>query len=163
MMEPYVSEKISWGIRYHQALRFFPDHAVGYEYPEMYNQIFGKDYVPPPYIKQAYEYARNHKQYMDARMITVHDLYAFDPTMKVLLDPFIDIIGRHFKRTRAETQILPGRLGEPGHQPSISARRHPGSEHGATGICARRRRRRTSRSFSRPWQHLHQGWLGHRF
>ena len=83
MLEPYVSEKVSWAIRYHQALRFFPDPSVGYEYPEMYNRIFGKDYVPPPYIKQAYEYARNHKSYMDARMITVHDLYAFDPTMKV--------------------------------------------------------------------------------
>jgi hypothetical protein len=100
VMEPYVSEKISWGIRYHQALRFYPDHSVGYEYPEMYNQIFGKDYVPPPYVKQAYEYARNHKSYMDARMITVHDLYAFDPTMKVSLDPFIDIIGRHFKQPK---------------------------------------------------------------
>ena len=54
----------------------------------------------PPYVKQAYEYARNHKSYMDARMITVHDLYAFDPTMKVSLDPFIDIIGRHFKQPK---------------------------------------------------------------
>ena len=47
MMEPYVFEKISWGIRYHQALRFYPDLSVGYEYPETYNQIFGNDYVPP--------------------------------------------------------------------------------------------------------------------
>jgi hypothetical protein len=100
MLEPYVSEKISWAIRYHQALRFFPDPSVGYEYPEMYNRIFGKDYVPPPYIKQAYDYARNHTSYMTARMITVHDLYAFDPTMKVSLDPFIDIIGRHFKQPK---------------------------------------------------------------
>lgn len=100
MLEPYVSEKISWGIRYHQALRFYPDPSVGYEYPEIYNRIFGKDYVPPSYIKQAYEYARNHKSYMDARMVTVHDLYAFDPTMKVSLDPFVDIIGRHFKQPK---------------------------------------------------------------
>src|SRR2546427_718667 len=49
MMEPYVSEKVSWGIRYHQALRFYPDPSVGYEYPELYNRIFGKDYVPLPY------------------------------------------------------------------------------------------------------------------
>ena len=100
MMEPYVSEKVSWGIRYHQALRFYPDSAVGYEYPELYNRIFGKDYVPPPYIKQTYELARKHKWYMEARSITVHDLYAFDPTMKVSLDPFIDIIGRHFKQPK---------------------------------------------------------------
>ena len=100
MIEPYVSEKVSWGIRYHQALRFYPDSSVGYEYPELYNRIFGKDYVPLPYIKQTYDYARNHKNYMHARMITVHDLYAFDPNMKVSLDPFIDIIGRHFKQPK---------------------------------------------------------------
>ncbi|HEY6387074.1 MAG TPA: hypothetical protein VIX91_15470 [Candidatus Acidoferrum sp.] len=100
LLEPYVSEKVSWGIRYHQALRFFPDSSVGYEYPEMYNHIFGKDYVPPDYVKQAYQYARNHKWYMEARMITVHDLYAFDPNTKVSLDPFIDIIGRHFKQPK---------------------------------------------------------------
>jgi len=100
MMEPYVSEKVSWGIRYHQALRFFPDSAVGYEYPELYNRIFGKDYVPLPYIKETYQFARNHKWYMEARSITVHDLYAFDPDMKVSLDPFVDIIGRHFKQPK---------------------------------------------------------------
>ena len=100
MLAPYVSEKVSWAIRYHQALRFFPDPSVGYEYPEMYNRIFGKDYVPPPYIKKAYEDARNHKWYMESRMITLHDLYAFDPNMKVSLDPFIDIIGRHFKQPK---------------------------------------------------------------
>src|SRR5262245_54237231 len=48
LYEPYVDEKISWAIRYHQALRFFPDPDVGYEYPAMYFEIFGKDYVPEP-------------------------------------------------------------------------------------------------------------------
>src|SRR5438128_6610507 len=60
LIEPYVSERVSWAIRYHQALRFYPDTSVGYEYPEMYNRIFGKDYVPAPHIKAAYTYARNH-------------------------------------------------------------------------------------------------------
>jgi hypothetical protein len=100
MIEPYVSEKVSWAIRYHQALRFYPDESVGYHYPEQYIRIFGKDYEPEPYIKQTYEYARKHKWYMEARMITVHDLYAFQPDMKVSLDPFIDIIGRHFKQPK---------------------------------------------------------------
>ena len=31
-------------------------------------------------------------------MVTVHDLYAFDPTASVSLDPFVDIIGRHFRQ-----------------------------------------------------------------
>src|SRR5579859_6726150 len=70
MLEPYVSEKVTWAIRHHQALRFYPDPSVGYEYPELYTRIFGKDYVPDPYIKQTYDFARNHKWYMEARMIT---------------------------------------------------------------------------------------------
>jgi predicted HD phosphohydrolase len=97
MIEPYVDERISWGIRYHQALRFFPDPTVGYEYPEMYNRMFGKDYEPDEYIKQAHAEAKAHKWYMEARNITMNDEYAFDPAKQVSLDPFIDIIGRNFK------------------------------------------------------------------
>jgi hypothetical protein len=97
MLEPYVDERISWGIRYHQALRFYPDKEAGYEYPELYDRIFGKGYVPEPHIQEAYKFARNHKWYMEARLITVNDLYAFDPKATVSLDPFVDIIGRHFK------------------------------------------------------------------
>jgi hypothetical protein len=37
---------------------------------------------------------------MQARMITVHDLYAFDPDVKVSLDPFVDLIGRRFRQPR---------------------------------------------------------------
>jgi hypothetical protein len=37
---------------------------------------------------------------MEARLITVNDLYAFDPKAQVSLDPFIDIIGRQFKQPR---------------------------------------------------------------
>ena len=38
MIEPYVDEEVGWAVRMHQALRFFPDPSVGYEYPEMYRQ-----------------------------------------------------------------------------------------------------------------------------
>jgi hypothetical protein len=100
MLEPYVPAKVSWGIRYHQALRFYPDPSVGYEYPEMYYRIFGRDYAPPPHIEAAYKYARHHKWYMEARLITVNDLYSFDPNAKVSIEPFIDLIGRHFKQPK---------------------------------------------------------------
>jgi hypothetical protein len=100
MLEPYVSEKISWAIRHHQALRFYADPSMGYEYPQQYIRIFGEGYVPEPYIKATYDYARGHKWYKEARMITVHDLYAFDPGITVTLDPFIDTIGRHFKQPK---------------------------------------------------------------
>jgi hypothetical protein len=100
LYEPYVSPKVTFAIRYHQALRFFPDASVGYEYPMMYNKIFGKDYEPPPYIRAAYETARKHKWYMAARLVTVNDLYAFDPNHVVDVAKFTDIIGRHFKQPK---------------------------------------------------------------
>ena len=95
---PYVSEKVAWAIRYHQALRFFPDPSVGYEYPEMYYELFGKDFVPEPYIQRDYEYARNHKWYMDARLVTLNDEYSFDKNVTLAIDPFVDIIGRNFRQ-----------------------------------------------------------------
>ena len=95
---PYVDEKVSWAIRYHQALRFFPDPAVGYEYPELYVEIFGKDFVPEPYIQRDYEYAKNHKWYMAARLVTLNDEYSFDKSITLSIDPFVDIIGRNFKQ-----------------------------------------------------------------
>ncbi len=98
LYEPYVDEKVSWAIRYHQSLRFFPDPEVGYEYPEMYYQIFGPDFVPEPYIRRDYEYARKHKWYMAARLVTLNDEYSFDKTITLTLDPFMDIIGRNFKQ-----------------------------------------------------------------
>ena len=98
MIEPYVDEEVSWAVRTHQALRFFPDPSVGYEYPEMYTKYFGPDYKPEPYIVREYERARNHKYYMTSRLICVNDVYSFDPDAKVDLNDFVDIIGRNFRQ-----------------------------------------------------------------
>lgn len=98
LVEPYVDEEVSWAIRYHQALRFYADPAVGYEYPDQYVKWFGEDYKTDPYLDRDYQYARNHRWYMSARQITVNDLYAFEPNVKVALDDFVDIIGRHFRQ-----------------------------------------------------------------
>jgi aerobic-type carbon monoxide dehydrogenase small subunit (CoxS/CutS family) len=98
MIEPYVDEEVSWAVRTHQALRFFPDPSVGYEYPEMYIKYFGADYKPEPYIVAEYERAKKHKYYMTSRMICVNDIYSFDPNAKVDLNDFVDIIGRNFKQ-----------------------------------------------------------------
>ncbi|MGO9593091.1 MAG: HD domain-containing protein [Steroidobacteraceae bacterium] len=98
LIEPYVGEEISWAVRYHQALRFFPDEAVGYDYPEAYREYFGPEYEPSAYIRQAYEEARNHRWYMTSRLITLNDAYAFDPNVIVDPEEFIDVIGRHFKQ-----------------------------------------------------------------
>lgn len=100
LFEPYVAEKVSFAIRYHQTLRYYPDPSVGYEYPDLYRRLFGSDYVPPPYIEATYKMVRKHLWYMDARLVTVNDLYAFDPSAVVSIDPFVDIIGRHFKQPK---------------------------------------------------------------
>jgi hypothetical protein len=100
LVEPYVDEEVAWGIRYHQALRFFPDESVGYQYPELYRKLFGADYVPEPHIQEAYRYARAHKWYMTSRLITVNDLYAFDPSVQVELEEFTDVVGRHFRQPK---------------------------------------------------------------
>jgi hypothetical protein len=100
LLEPYVDEEVAWAIRYHQALRFFPDDSVGYRYPELYVKLFGADYVPEPHIQEAYRYARGHKWYMSSRLITVNDLYSFDPSVRVELEEFTDVVGRHFKQPK---------------------------------------------------------------
>jgi hypothetical protein len=100
MVEPYVDEEVSWAIRYHQALRFYPDESVGYKYPELYTKLFGDNYQPDAYIERDYRYAREHKWYMTARLLTVNDLYAFDPTVKVELEEFTDVVGRNFRQPK---------------------------------------------------------------
>jgi len=99
MIEPYVDEEVSWAVRSHQALRFFPDPSVGYEYPQMYINYFGADYKPEPYIVAEYE---------RARITMVHDLavdhgerYLFVRSQRqVNLDDFVDLVGRHFKQPK---------------------------------------------------------------
>jgi hypothetical protein len=100
IFEPYVSERVTFAIKYHQALRFYPDESVGYEYPENYKMTFGIDYEPLPHIQAAYDYVRNHPWYMDARLVTTNDLYSFDPSVEVSVDEFTDIIGRHFRQPK---------------------------------------------------------------
>lgn len=100
LYEPYVSEKVAFAIRYHQALRFYEDKEYGYEYPDLYRILFGEDYKPEPYIESAYQMVRNHKWYLEARMVTVNDLYSFEPNVNPKLEQFTDIIGRHFKQPK---------------------------------------------------------------
>jgi hypothetical protein len=60
----------------------------------------GADYQPEPYIVDEYERARNHKWYMTSRLITLNDIYSFDPNAVVSMDDFVDIIGRNFKQPK---------------------------------------------------------------
>ena len=100
LIEPYVDEEVTWAIRAHQALRFYPDASVGYDYPDMYVRMFGEGYRPDAYIESAYQEAKKHKWYMSARMICVNDLYSFDPNVSVNLEQFEDVMGRNFKQPK---------------------------------------------------------------
>jgi hypothetical protein len=98
MIAPYVDEEIAWAVRYHQALRYFADESVGYEYPESYVRFFGADYVPPDYIRHDAQIAKQHRWYMSARLVTLYDNYFFEKSGPVDPDLFADIIGRHFRQ-----------------------------------------------------------------
>ena len=100
LIEPYVDKETAFAIRYHQVLRFYPDEEFGYTYPESYKRLFGEDFKPAKYVEREYKYARKHKWYGSARLVTVNDLYAFDPTLDVELEEFTDVVGRNFKQPK---------------------------------------------------------------
>jgi hypothetical protein len=47
-----------------------------------------------------YKMLKNHKWYLEPRMVTVNDLYAFEAGVTLTIEPFLDIIGKHFKQPR---------------------------------------------------------------
>jgi hypothetical protein len=100
LVAPYVSDEVAFAIQYHQALRYFADESVGYTYPEAYDRFFGADFVPAPYLQRDYEFARSHRWYMSARLVTLYDLYSFGHDIDIDPDDFTDIIGRHFREPR---------------------------------------------------------------
>ncbi len=98
MVGPYVDEEVAWAIEKHEALRYFADESVGYSYPEAYIGYFGADYRPPDYIRAEHEAARQHQWYMTSRLVTINDVYSFDPSVEVSFDEFTDVIGRNFRQ-----------------------------------------------------------------
>jgi len=98
MIAPYVDAEVTWAVERHQALRYFPDPSVGYDYPESYQRFFGQDYVPPDYIRRDAETARAHRWYMSARLVTLYDRYFFDETPAPDPEFLTDIIGRNFRQ-----------------------------------------------------------------
>ena len=98
IVAPYVDEEVAWAIKYHQALRYVPDPAVGYAYPESYDRFFGTDYRLPEYIRRDAQHARDHRWYMTSRVVTMNDVYFFDDQDPVSPEIFTDIIGRHFRQ-----------------------------------------------------------------
>ena len=98
MVAPYVDEEVAWAIQKHEALRYFADESVGYTYPEAYVDYFGPDYRPPDYVRREAEEARKHRWYMSSRLLTINDIYSFDPNVVVDFDDFKDVVGRNFRQ-----------------------------------------------------------------
>ena len=98
LIAPYVSEEIAWAVKYHQCLRYFADEENNYPYPESYNTFFGADFQPPEYLKKDAEYARNHKWYMTARLVTIYDTYFAENTEAIDPSVFDDLLERNFKQ-----------------------------------------------------------------
>ena len=98
MVGPYVDGEVAWAIEKHEALRYFPDESVGYTYPEAYIDYFGPDYSPPDYVRREHEAARQHRWYMTSRLVTINDIYSFDPGVVIEFDSFEDVIGRNFRQ-----------------------------------------------------------------
>jgi len=98
LLRPYVDEEVAWAIEKHEALRYFPDESVGYTYPEAYIRLFGADYRVPEYLRREHEQARRHRWYMTSRLLTINDIYSFDPNAVVEFGEFEDVVGRNFRQ-----------------------------------------------------------------
>lgn len=98
LVAPYVDEEVAWAIEKHEALRYFPDESVRYAYPAAYIDYFGPDYHPPEYIRREAEAARRHRWHMTSRLVTINDIYSFDPAVVVDFDDFEDVVGRNFRQ-----------------------------------------------------------------
>lgn len=98
MVAPYVDEEVAWAIQKHEGLRYFADESVGYRYPQAYIEYFGQDYRPPAYLCREAEEARKHRWYMTSRLITINDIYSFDPNTVVDFSEFEDVLGRNFRQ-----------------------------------------------------------------
>ncbi|HWK55132.1 MAG TPA: HD domain-containing protein [Hyphomicrobiales bacterium] len=98
MIAPYVDEEVAWAVKYHQALRYFPDPKVGYAYPESYYRFFGRNYEMPEYLRRDGEYAMTHKWYMTARLVTMYDIYFFEDKASIEPEYFNEVIGRAFRQ-----------------------------------------------------------------
>lgn len=100
LYDPYVSPRVAFAVRHHAALRFFDDPKTGYSYPDLYRRMFGSDYVPPADVQAEYEMVKKHKFYEAARAVTVHDLYAFDPNVKLTQGMFDPLVDKHFRQPK---------------------------------------------------------------
>ncbi len=88
----------AWEILGDPASRNRYDQAAGYTYPQAYIDYFGPGYRPPAYLEREAAAARKHRWYMTSRLVTINDIYSFDPDVTVEFDDFEDVVGRNFRQ-----------------------------------------------------------------
>ena len=99
MIAPYVDEEVAWAVQQHQALRFFADESVGYDYPEAYNRFFGADYACRTIRRSPMRGARKHRWYMSGRAHHAErHLYLRGRRRPSIRRSSTDVIGRHFRQ-----------------------------------------------------------------
>jgi acyl-CoA reductase-like NAD-dependent aldehyde dehydrogenase len=80
-------------------------HATDGRSSDLVNPTTGEVFATAPVssaddVDRAYQAARAHKWYMSARLVTMNDLYAFEPGVVVDIEDFTDIIGRNFRQPK---------------------------------------------------------------
>ena len=106
-----MDEEVSWAIRVHQALRFFPDEVRRLQVPgACTSNCSGRTTSPSPTSTPSTSGA-DHKWYMTGRLICINDIYTFDPNAKVDLEEFDDIVGRNFKQPKEGPRLRQQPLG----------------------------------------------------
>jgi hypothetical protein len=118
LIEPYVDEEVRVGRARTPGAALLPRRIRRVCVSGNVHQPFRANYEPDGYIKEAYKRARDHKWYMTARMITVHDIYSFDPNAVVSWESFVDIVGRNFKQPKEGLVSTIARRAHVAHHPA---------------------------------------------
>ena len=99
LVEPYVDEEVTWAIRAHQVLRFYPDESVGYEYPQSYvTLVRRRNTAPIPTSRKTTSGCGTTSGTCRAGRSPCTTSTRSIPNVHVELEEFTDIIGRNFRQ-----------------------------------------------------------------
>ncbi len=99
MIAPYVDEEVAWAVKHHQALRYFADPAVNYEYPVAYVRFWGADYKIPDYLTARLRSRATSIAGTAAHARSRCSISILSRRTSTEIDPneFEDVVGRHFQ------------------------------------------------------------------
>jgi hypothetical protein len=99
MVAPYVDEEVSWAIEKHEALRYFRTSRRDTAIRRLTSTTSAR--TTARLTTSAASTTRRAKPwYMTSRLVTINDIYSFDPDAAVDYDEFEDVVGRNFRQPR---------------------------------------------------------------